>query len=242
VSEFGFDELDVRAPDLKNKTIDAVDAGYTGAFFDNRLQVRLDVAYTRWRNMIHFDLDYNHMEYINRGGILIPDINGPGLGFFNREYGFDGHSVELQLNSRPVDWLRVFFNLGYRQVFDEKDGGFRGAEPVWMLATGADLGIVSGWKLSVRAFASERYRRTIYSPEGILEPMLRAWVPSYWFLNARLAWAVSKKPLGLELGVEAFNLLDIRFREFTGIDSPNGVDYGGERFSRRIILFARGEI
>lgn len=44
--------------------------------------------------------------------------------------------------------------------------------------------------------------------------MLGAWVPSYWFLNARLAWSASMKPLGMEVGVDAFNLLGIRFREF----------------------------
>ena len=96
--------------------------------------------------------------------------------------------------------------------------------------------------LSVRAFISERYWRSVYGPEGPLAPMIQDWVPSYWFLNARLAWSVSDKPLGVQVGVEAFNLLDKRFREFTGFTEPNGVDYGGEMVGRRITLFVRGEI
>jgi hypothetical protein len=44
------------------------------------------------------------------------------------------------------------------------------------------------------------------------------------------------------VGVEAFNLLDKRFREFTGYTEPNGVDYGGEMLGRRVTLFVRGEI
>jgi iron complex outermembrane receptor protein len=238
----GFNELDVRAPDLENRHIDALDAGYTGCFLGGKLQVRLDAAYTWYRNMIHFDINWEEIEYRNIGGVLIPDINGPGIGFFNRKWGFNGHTLEMQINAKPVDWFRAFLNVAYRQVFDQKNGKFRGMEPVWLLASGVDLSHAAGFKFSVRGFFSDRYRRSIYSPEGLLEPMLSAWVPAYWFLSARLAWTLSKKPLDLEVGVEAFNLLNNRFREFVGIDSPNGVDYGGERFSRRITLFVRGEI
>ena len=241
-SAVGIDELDLEAPDLENRTIDALDAGYTGSFFEGRLQIRLDAAYTWYRDMVHFDIDWEQIEYINHAGVLIPDINGPGIGFFNRQKGNNGHTLDLQVNARPVEWFRAFLNVAYRQMFDKMDNQFRGMEPVWTLAAGADLKGDAGWKLSLRAFASDSYRRTIYSPKGLLEPPLRATIPTYWFLNARLAWTVSKKPFGLEVGVVAFNLLDNRFREFVGTTDPNGVDYGGEMLGRRITLFLRGEI
>jgi iron complex outermembrane receptor protein len=238
----GIDELDVRNGDLKNRHIYALDAGYTGTFFEGKLLIRLDAAYTWYRDMIYFDVKWDEIEYINIGGIRLPDINSDAIGFFNRKNGFNGHTLELQADARPVEWFRAFFTLAYRQVFDQWDNKFRTQEPVWKLIAGADLKPAAGWKLSLRAFASDAYRRTIYSPEGLLEDALRGWIPSYWFLNARLAWNVAEKPFGMQVGVEAFNLFDKRFREFIGYTDPNGIDYGGEMIGRRITLFVRGEI
>ena len=242
ISNVGIDELDVTNTGLRNRTIDSLEAGYLGNFFDGRLQIHLDAAYTWYRDIIAFKIDWDEIEYIDLPGVRIPDINGPGIGFYNQSGGLNGHTLELYINARPVDWFRVFLTASYRQVFNDETKRFRWTEPVWRLNSGADLTLVRDLLLSLRAFVSERYWRSVYGPEGPFEPMVQDWVPSYWFINARLAWTVSEKPFGLQVGVEAFNLFDKRFREFHGYTVPNGVDYGGEMLGRRVTLFVRGEI
>ncbi len=242
ISSVGIDELDVTNENLRNRTIDSLEAGYIGNFFSGRLQIKLDAAYTWYRDLIAFKINWDEIEYINLPGVLIPDINGPGIGFYNLPGGLNGHTLELHINARPVDWLRVFLTASYRQVFNQQNNRFRWTEPVWRLNSGADLAMAKDLTLSVRGFVSERYWRSVYGPDGPFAPMVQDWVPSYWFINARLAWTVSDAPLGLQVGVEAFNLLDKRFREFTGYTEPNGVDYGGEMLGRRVTLFVRGEI
>ena len=79
-------------------------------------------------------------------------------------------------------------------------------------------------------------------PESILEPGQRYNVPANLLVNARIAWTLDARPLELSFGLEAFNLLDRRFRENSGMLYANRPDYNGERLDRRIVFFASGKI
>jgi len=98
ISSMGIDELDVTNDNLKNRTIDSLEAGYLGNFFGGRLQIHLDAAYTWYRDIIAFKVNWDEIEYINRGGMLIPDINGPGIGFINLPGGIGG----LEATPAPI--------------------------------------------------------------------------------------------------------------------------------------------
>ncbi|MFC1655043.1 TonB-dependent receptor plug domain-containing protein [Myxococcota bacterium] len=239
-SDFGFDYLDTSNRDLVNKTIDSLEAGYTGSFLEGKLQVRFDLAYNWYKKIIHFQFDPESFKQF--GPLQIPDINGPGVGVYNSNDGMHGHNVELHLIGRPADWLRVYFMAGYRQLFYDKNGKIKRSEPIWRLSAGADLKGRPGWTASLRAFFVNEYIKGIYNPEGLLEPRIYSTHPATWFLNARFSWPVLKKPVSISAGIEAFNLLDFRFRESGGTEIPNQVDFGAERLSRRIVLFVHGEI
>ena len=79
-------------------------------------------------------------------------------------------------------------------------------------------------------------------PVSMLEPNTFLRLPARWFLNARIAVQLAGDPYDLTAGVEAFNLLNMHFREHGGLVMPDGPDFGAERMGRRIILFIRGAI
>ena len=242
VSNLGFDRLTLANPHLENQTIDSLEIGYQGDFLGNRLQVRLDLAYNFYRKAILFLYDPTQMPMKNVGGIQVPDIGGPGLEYGNEADGYDGHDVDLQVTLRPTERSRVFFIAGYRQVFHSKTGKFSGGDPVWHLVAGADLSGRAGWTASLRAYYTDPYDVKLNNPVSMLEPNAFIRLPARWFLNARVACRLLQEPFNLSAGVEAFNLLNMRFREHGGLVMPNGADFGAERMGRRVILFLRGEI
>ena len=242
VNNYGFEELNIANEELGNQAIDSLELGYGGSFFDDRLVVRIDLAYNWYRNLIEFEYDPGKMEYNVVGGFRIPDITGPGMSFVNVPEGYNGHNVELQLIVRPTDRSRLFFQAAYRQLFDNATGKFSDREPVWNLVAGADANIFAGLTVSFRAFYTDTYRREMPDMESVLEPSIHMRMPANWHLNGRLAWKVSSKPYDLTLGVEGFDILGFVFRQHAGATMPVGPDYAAERMSRRIVFFVRGQI
>jgi outer membrane cobalamin receptor len=238
-SDYGFDVLDIGNRDLENKTIDSLEVGYTGSFLKGRLQVRLDLAYNWYGNIMHFRFDPEEFRQV--GPLLIPNISGPGVGNFTGTRGYRGHNVEVHLIGRPAGWLRFYFFAGYRQVLYD-DGGYKGSEPALRMSAGTDFKGPAESILSLRAFYVSGYEKGIYDPDGLLEPRIYEFKPDTWFLNARFSVPLLKKPALVSAGVEVFNLLDTRFRESGGMQVANRVDFGAERLSRRIVLFVHGEI
>jgi len=242
-SEFGFDQLDLRSPEVDNKTIDSLELGYSASFFDGRLQVRVALAYTWYRNLIHFKIDEDEMGYTQVGPLVIPDIgSGQGIGHYNTDYGKNSHNVDLEVIARPTERSRIFLAAGYRQGFTSHTHRFLTDEPVWSMAAGADISGNAGWEASLRAHLIDTYYRNIFNPESLLEDRLESYLPAIFFLNLRLAWRISEKPWAAQMGVEGFNILNYRFREVVGRTIPNGVDIGGEVLGRRIVIFVRGEM
>jgi len=243
-SELGLDELNVGDPDLRNRTIDSLEFGYSASFFQNRLILKLDLAYNWYRDSIYYETDPEKMNYTTIGAIRVPDITnpGPGFGFFNNPEGSDGHDVELQMIVRPTELSRIFAWAGYRQVMDNQTRRFVVGEPIWRFAAGADLKTRSGWMLSLRAFYTGRTRRIIYNPEGILEPDIPVPIPGHWLVNAKISVELVQQPFKLSAGLEGFDILGTRFSELGGLPLPNGPDYSAELLGRKVILFLHGEI
>jgi len=242
VAGMGFETLDLTTPGLKNQTIDSLELGWSGSFFSGRMIVRLDLAYNWYANRIWFNADPGKMQYRTIGGIRVPDIENLGIGYENDESGDRGHNLELQVIVRPVDKLRLFAQAGYRQVFDEKTGLFNTREPVLKAAAGADFKTAGGLSASIRGFYVSSYEKPIGAPVGTLVPAVRVKLPEAFLLNARVAFELSRDPVQLSAGVEFFNLLDARFREFAGTTMPNRYDFGGERLGRRAVLFLQGAL
>jgi hypothetical protein len=243
-SELGLNELNVGEPDLRNRTIDSLEFGYSASFFQNRLILKLDLAYNWYRDSIYYETDPEKMNYTTVGPIRVPDITdpGPGFGFFNNPEGSDGHDVELQVIVRPSERSRIFAWAGYRQLLDNQTNKFVLGEPVWRFAAGADLKTRRGWMISLRAFYTGKHRRIIFNPEGILEPDIPVSMPGHWLVNAKVSVELTQKPFKLEAGLEGFDILGTRFTELGGLPLPNEPDYSAELLGRKIILFLHGEI
>ncbi len=238
-----FDKMKLSNPDLKNQVIDSLELGYSGGFFDQRLILRVDFAYNWYKNQVWFEYDPDRIHYRVVGPISVPDISGGmGFGYTNDASGHYGHDLELQIIARPLDVLRLFFQVGYRQIFGSRSKAFSDREPVWRLAAGADLRGSSDWSASLRAFYVTPYWRDLPNYQSILEPTIPFRVPAALLLNARVARELDLGILRLSAGIEAFNLLGARFRENAGSDSPNGPDPGTERLDRRIVVFLRGDL
>ena len=243
IPPFNFTNLDVGNPELKNQTIDSVDLGYGVFLLNRRLHVQIDFAFNWYRDSIGFSFRPSRMQYRNIGGVLIPDINSPGmLSHNNDKRGDDGHVLDLQVMAWPTDNSRVFLAAGYRQLWDHVTKRFERGEPIVRLAAGLDLKGDPGWKASLRAFYAGKHFRHIGNPDSVIEPMMNLPVDEYFFINARFVWTFSTEPARLSAGLEIFDLLNTGFRELAGVAYPNAIDHGGDLMGRRIILFVQGEI
>ncbi len=239
----GFDRFNVANPDLKNETIDTVEAGYAGSFFSGRLTLRLDFAYNWYRDSVFFYLDEDAMDYTQIGPVRIPDLSGSGFGTKNDRDPYHGHSLELQVSVRPVDPLRLFANVGYRQLFMMSGrANFVREMPVWRAAFGADAGPLWGWDVSFRAYYVSERVGMVRGRGGLFVSKHRVSLPEYLLLNARLSRKLTTKPFEMSAGLQIFNLLGAPIQERLGLYDPNLPDYSAERAGRRIILFLEGRL
>jgi hypothetical protein len=242
VANMNMDEM-ILSPvdDLKNESIDSLEAGYAGNFLGGRLQLHLDFAYLWIKNPIVPKIDYDLVRYIEFGPIRIPDPTGPGLIVTNDDDQLHGHVVELQGAIKPVESLRVFANVSFRQLFDQGNH-FEDYEPLWLMGCGADLA-AGDWLAAVQAFYThKRKSRMVDPPGGFGTEKHVHWLNSTWLLNARIAREITIGATRMQAGVEVFNLLDQRFYEMKGLEMPNRSDWIAERLDRRILVFLRGEI
>jgi outer membrane receptor protein involved in Fe transport len=242
VANMNLDEMNWNpADDLKNESIDSLEAGYAGNFLGGRLQLYLDYAQLWIKNPITPEIDYDLVDYIEFGPIRIPDPTGPGLMITNEDDQLHGHVVELQGVVKPVDGLRVFANVSFRQLFTQKNR-FEKYEPLWLAGCGADLA-AGGWLAAVQAFFTHKHTSRMVNPPGGFDAEKHVyWLNNAWLVNARLAREITMGTVRMQAGVEVFNLLDQRFYEMAGLEMPNRSDWIAERLDRRIVVFLRGEI
>jgi outer membrane receptor protein involved in Fe transport len=94
----------------------------------------------------------------------------------------------------------------------------------------------------LRAYYKSSHYRHLPDPESFLESTIPTKLSGQWLLNARIAWKLTARPFDLSAGIEAYNLLDQRVRQFAGQSFANEPDHSGERMDRRIVLFLQGQL
>jgi iron complex outermembrane receptor protein len=239
----GFDRFLMANSDLKNETIDSLEAGYAGSFFDGRLVFRADFSYNWYRDGVIFYWRDDEMDYRQIGPIRIPDITtGRGYGTENAKMGYDGYNLEFHVSVRPIEHIRVLLNVDYRQLFKSNLGEIVDEVPTWRVTSGLDLGTKGVWTASVRAYYTSRYRSEVREAGNVFGDRYKGWVPENLLLNARVSRKLSAGPVEMTAGVEVFNLLGHVFRERIGLIFPNRPDYNAERIDRRIVLFLEGRM
>ncbi len=238
VSNLGFSKLHIDSSGLRHEIVDTLEAGYLSCWLNRRLQLNVNLAYNWMKDEYDLSIRAEEMDYRQIGTVSIPDLSGPGF-FIGNSYSYQGHNAEIEVVVRPVEGLRLFGNVGYRQVFDEANW-FVEREPIWRLAAGASLRL-SGLSASAQVFYTSKRKKHL-RVGNILEDAMELYLPSNWFINARVAWMLLRDPIKLTAGLEGFNLLGKRFREAAGTTVMNRPDFGGERLDCRIRLFLQGEL
>jgi hypothetical protein len=66
--------------------------------------------------------------------------------------------------------------------------------------------------------------------------------PPLLFISGFAAWRIPASPGWIEIGIRAYNLTGVGFRDSPSAMRPDGVEIGGELLGRRLFLFFRGSI
>jgi outer membrane receptor for ferrienterochelin and colicin len=228
--------------DIGNEEITSFETGYLARFPDAGLTLEADAFYNRYRNTITLNVDIQM-----RMGV--PDLMNSSAHYTNSGREVDSLGGSVSLTWRFLRAFRLAANYTYRYSFYASDpggitsveGGEKGERVPWEPAHLANLSFhylpESGIRLGVGGhFTSSRTgyvsKRSAFDPR---EPIFH---PESWFLSAFISWRLGP----VEVGIRAFNLMDMRFRDLPGMVRPQGDELGGEEIRRRIFLFVRGAI
>jgi iron complex outermembrane receptor protein len=232
--------------ELENEEITSFEAGYLGRFPNAGLTLEADAFYNRYRNTITLNVDIQM-----RMGV--PDLRNSSAHYTNSGREVDSVGGSVSLTWRFWQAFRLGANYTYRYSFYASDpggltsveGGEKGERVEWEPAHLANLSFhylpESGIRLGLGGHFTSA--RTGYvSKRSAFDPRVPIYHPENWFLSAFVSWRVVAGNRPLEVGIRAFNLLDMRFRDLPGMVRPGGDELGGEEIRRRIFLFVRGAI
>ena len=77
---------------------------------------------------------------------------------------------------------------------------------------------------------------------GPFDPYILVHNPTSFFISGFLAWRIRQEAGWTEIGVKAYNVFHIGFRDLPAVLRPEGRMEGGELIGRRIFLYLRGAI
>jgi len=231
---------------LGNEGVTVLEAGYRGRFLEGLLDVEADVFYNRYRDTIDFNFEFAY----NQWGM--PDFEKSTLEFANEGADVDSVGGTLSATYRPVETLRLSANYTYRRSWYVSDTptaelvGDSGDRVPWEPAhlvnlSGTylhDLGLRLGAALHGRSSSDLIMRRN----GGLFDDEILVHSPPSAFFSAFLAWRVRSGGGWVELGVRAYNLFHMAFRDTQAVRKLDGTETGGELIGRRVFLFMRGSI
>jgi len=252
----GFEELEefflnsIGKRDLDNESITSFETGYRGRFLDNRLNVELVLFYNIYRDSIRNVVDMRISEF------GLPDLARSSMNFQNagREVDTVGGSVAVTFRIRKVVYLHTNYTYRFsRYVSDPPEDdpaaaleGQKGDrvpfEPAHMFNAAVHYLAKSGLRLGADVHA--RSSTDLANPQegGVFDPYVLVPNPAYWYISGFLAW---REPVGtgfVEMGVKAYNIFNIGFRDMAAVTRSDGMVNGGELIGRRMFLYLRGAI
>jgi len=233
--------------DLKNESITTLEAGYHGRFLDSRLTLEANALYNRYRDTITF---YIEMVTNNLG---IPDLVHSKARYENKGREVDSLGGSISATFRIKRILLVGLNYTYRYSFYISDpvgfleagGGKEGDRVSWEPAHMGNLFFhylpESGLRLGMSLHADSE-RDGFISTGGAFDQRIIVPEPARFFLSGFAAWRFEAGPGFVEVGMKAFNFLQVPFRDLPGDAYAAEGELGGEVLGRRIFLFVRGAV
>jgi outer membrane receptor for ferrienterochelin and colicin len=232
---------------IENENITSFEAGYTGRFLDSRLTVEADAFYNRYRDTITFNVDMR----INEFGV-------PDLVRSSALYNNEGRDVDSLGGSVSVTWrlqhaLRLSANYTYRYSFYASDpGGIavagegkKGERLTWEPAHLANLSVGYLPRSGPRMGLGWHYtspRVGSVSRGSAFDPRVPISEPAASVFGGFASWRFQQSRGWIEVGIRAYNLFSLRFRDFPGEIRPDGYEMGGLMLNRRIFLYFRGAV
>jgi outer membrane receptor protein involved in Fe transport len=231
---------------LGNESITVLEAGYRGRFLEGALDLDADVFYNRYRETIDFNFDIAY----NQWGI--PDFENSTLEFANQGADVDSLGGTLSVAYRPVEALRLDANYTCRHSWYVSDTptadltGRRGDRVPWEAAHLFNLSGTYSNELGLRAGLALHWRSAsdlvIPKNGGLFDEEILVHSEPAAFFSGFLAWRVPAYGGWVEMGVRAYNLFHVAFRDTQAVRRLDGYEMGGELIGRRIFLFVRGSI
>jgi hypothetical protein len=77
---------------------------------------------------------------------------------------------------------------------------------------------------------------------GPFDPLVIVHNPGFLVVSGFIAWRSELEAGWLEVGVRAYNVLHVAFRDLQAVIRKDGKEMGGEVLGRRIFLFLKGAI
>ncbi len=221
-------------PNLRNESVTAVEGGYRGRFFADRLSAELNVFYNRYRDTITLyadtppDLDF---EYLDNSLVQYRNVGAEA----------DSLGGSLALGFALKDLLRVDLNYTYRYT--------------WYVNADGTMGYEEGDQVELDPAHLGNLTTTFFLPWGFRVSLnlhgrseSAAWVSSDFFGanvrreldglvlgNAFLAWKRSFGDRWVEAGLKVLNILDQHYRDWPTATWPGGQERGGSLIGRMLV-------
>jgi outer membrane receptor protein involved in Fe transport len=233
--------------DLDNESITAFEIGYRGRFLDGRLNAEADLFFNLYRGTISF------VTELATNNLGMPDLNRSRIGYRNagREVNALGGSISLVYRIKQS--LLLGANYTYRHSWyvtepgeSAMEEGGKGDRVPWEPAHLANLTFhylaTAGLRVGAGAHFASSTDNVMPEHGGFFDGPVAIYAPPLLFISGFAAWRIPVKPGWIEMGIRAYNLTGVGFRDSPAAMRPDGVEVGGELLGRRLFLYLRGSI
>ena len=233
--------------DLDNESITVFEIGYRGRFLEGRLNAEAGMFFNLYRDTISF---VTEMAVTNLG---MPDLSRSQMEYRNagREVNSLGGSVSLVYRVKQSLLLGVNYTFRHSWYVTEpgesamEEAG-KGERVPWEPAHLANLTFHYFFAAGLRVGAGAHFASSTDNvmPEhgGFFDGPASIHAPPLLFFSGFAAWRIPVSPGWIEVGIRAYNLTGVGFRDSPSAMRPDGVEIGGELLGRRMFLYLRGSI
>jgi outer membrane receptor protein involved in Fe transport len=169
-------------------------------------------------------------------------FNYANFHFDNRSeiYSIYGGEIGSELAVLP-DHLKLFVMYSIFKGNDTELGMGPQSRTRQKFSAGVNLTPLRNFSFGCRIHTVDERQIGVVEPTlvGLLKGSKPQTTPSYVLLNINASYRILKP--AIEMGVTAFNALDEDAYDYPRVHSPTAGDYGGEKLSRTVMLYLRGE-
>jgi outer membrane receptor protein involved in Fe transport len=232
--------------DLKNEKVVSTEFGWRARFFDERLQVAVDLFYNLYSDTIIYKTE------LAVSSLGVPDIGNSIMRFVNLDDEFMALGGEAEVSWRPFLGWTFWANLTARAVFNNDTDEVLENEPKLRVNLGCTYNPDQGPVADLALHYVSDYHPLGLNPIDPLEGLVPQKLGNVFLVIARLGYRLEFLDwMRLEAGLAVRAPLGGPFREFVGypyrsvasvLDGRMTNDFGGMLLVRMAELYLRGSI